>query len=184
MQKDVNAPRDLKILIGRERIREKVSELAVLIRDEYRGRNPLLICVLKGGFVFTADLVRELDIPLEIDFIRVSSYGRGTESSGTIEALHLPKGPIKGRHVIVIEDIVDTGLSLRYVLDFLTQQKPASIRVCALMDKPSARRVPINIDYCGFTIPNKFVVGYGIDFDEQYRCLPDICSLEEKENGY
>ncbi|MBT9160707.1 MAG: Hypoxanthine phosphoribosyltransferase [Dehalococcoidia bacterium] len=122
-----------------------------------------------------------LDIPLEVDFIRVSSYGSGKESSGEIEVVHDLTTPVEGRDILVIEDIVDTGLSLSFLLDHLRQRKPASLRLCALLDKPSRRKTPISIDYLGFTIPDRFIVGYGLDFDERYRYLPDICYLEEDE---
>jgi len=128
--------------------------------------------------MFTADLVRRLDFPLEVEFIRLSSYGKGQESSGKIivkQGLHFP---IKNRDVLVVEDIVDTGRTLAFLLEYLKKRNPASLKLCALADKPSRRQVPIAIDYLGFTVPNKFIVGYGIDWGEKYRYLPDICTLE------
>ncbi|MCL0076056.1 hypoxanthine phosphoribosyltransferase [Dehalococcoidia bacterium] len=169
-----------KIFIARNQIRQKVAELAERIRQDYVNKNPLLIGILKGSFVFLSDLIRLLDMPLEIDFIRISSYGSGKESSGKIEITCDLKTPITDRDVLVVEDIVDTGLSLSSFLDRLRQEKPASIRLCALLDKPSRRKTPIHIDYPGFTIPDRFVVGYGLDFDEKYRYLPDICYLEDE----
>lgn len=169
-----------KIFITREEIRQKVAELAEQIRGDYRGKNPLLIGILKGSFVFLADLIRVLDIPLEVDFIWISSYGAGKESSGNIEFVQDFRTPIEGREVLVVEDIVDTGLSLSSFLDRLRRERPASIRLCVLLDKPARRKTPVHIDYHGFTIPDKFVAGYGLDFDEKYRYLPDICYLEDE----
>ena len=168
------------IFIAREQIRQKVAEIAEQIRQDYANKNPLLIGVLKGSFVFLSDLIRLLDMPLEIDFIRISSYGSGKESLGKIEITCDLRTPIRDRDVLVVEDIVDTGLSLSSLLDRLRQEKPASIRLCALLDKPSRRKTPIHIDYLGLTIPDRFVVGYGLDFDEEYRYLADICYLEEE----
>lgn len=168
----------LKVLISREEIKETVLKLAEKIRSDYADKMPLLICVLKGSSVFLADLIRALDIPLEVEFVRASSYGSGTESSGKMKLVQGLKSAIKNRHVIVIEDIVDTGQTLFSLMAYLKKKKPASLKLCALADKPSRRKVPVNIDYLGFTVPNKFIVGYGIDFNEQYRYLPDICIIE------
>jgi hypoxanthine phosphoribosyltransferase len=170
-----------KVLITREEIRQKVAELAEQIRRDYRGKNPLLIGILKGSFVFLSDLIRVLDIPLEVDFTWISSYGSGMVSSGEIEVVQSFRTPIEGRDVLVIEDIVDTGLSLSSLLDRLRRENPASLRLCALLDKPWRRRIPVHIDYPGFTIPDRFVVGYGLDLAQQYRYLPDICYLEAPE---
>jgi len=169
-----------RVFITREQIRQKVAELAERIRQDYVNKNPLLIGILKGSFVFLSDLIRLLDMPLEVDFIRMSSYGSGAESSGDVEVIQYLRTAIEGREILVVEDIVDTGLSLSSFLDRLRQEKPASIRLCALLDKPSRRKTPVHIDYPGFTIPDRFVVGYGLDFDEKYRYLPDICYLEEE----
>lgn len=167
------------VLINREQIREKVVELAAQIAGEYRGRNPVLVGVLKGSFIFMSDLVRAIDMPVEVDFISVSSYGSRMESSGAMELLQDLKTPVEGRDVLVVEDIVDTGLCLSFVINTLQQKRPSSLKVCTLLDKPSRRRKPVQIDYSGFTIPDKFVVGYGLDFDEQYRYLSDVCYLEQ-----
>ncbi len=171
---------NLNILITSEQIEEKIAELAIWIREDYRDRDPIIVGVLTGSFIFLADIVRALDIPLMIDFIGVSSYRGQRESSGQIELLQDLKIPIAERDVLVIEDIVDTGLSLNYILNALRQKTPASVKVCALLDKPSRRRLTVPIDYSGFTVPDKFVVGYGLDFDEQYRYLSDICYLQEE----
>ena len=170
----------LRILFTRAEIEAKVDKLAARIRRDYLGKHPILICVLKGSFMFTADLIRHLNFPLEVEFVRLSSYGRGKESSGKIEVVQPLRSPIKGRDVLVIEDIVDTGITIAFLLDYLRKKKPASLRLCALTDKPSRRQVPVTIDYLGFTVPDKFIVGYGLDWDEKFRYLPDICVLEDK----
>ena len=130
--------------------------------------------------MFLSDLVRRLDFPLEIEFVRISSYGGGTESSGAVKMAPgaLPK--LKGRHVLVIEDIIDTGLTIAFLLDYLGRKKPASLKLCTLTDKPDRRRVLVNIDYRGLAMPNKFIVGYGIDWDERFRYLPEICAIEDE----
>jgi len=168
-----------KILFSRKEIAAAVKRLAAEINRDYRGKNPLLIGILKGSFIFMADLVRLLVFPLEVDFIRLSSYGSGRESSGKIKVVPGLSTPVKGRDVLVIEDIVDTGLTVAFLLDYLRKKRPSSLNLCALMDKPSRRRVPLTIDYLGFTVPNKFLVGYGLDWDEKFRNLPDICAIEE-----
>jgi hypoxanthine phosphoribosyltransferase len=170
-----------KVIITREEIAEKVAELAAEIRKDYRGKNPLLIGILKGSFVFMSDLVRAMNIPVEIDFVRLASYGTGKDSSGKIKLIKDVETPIKGRHVLVVEDIVDRGLTVRFLLDYLSFRKPASLKLCALFDKPSRRKVEVPIDYVGFTVPDAFVVGYGLDFDEKYRYLPNLCILEERD---
>ncbi|MFP3974778.1 MAG: hypoxanthine phosphoribosyltransferase [Dehalococcoidia bacterium] len=170
---------NIKILISRDRIRGKVAELAAQVQKDYADRNPLLIGVLKGSFMFMADLVRALDMPLEVEFVRLSSYGSAKESSGEVEVIHDVNLTVEGRDVLVVEDIVDTGLSLRFLLDNLQGRNPSSLRLCTLLDKPSRRKTPVEIDYLGFTIPDKFVVGYGLDFNERFRNLPDVCYLED-----
>jgi len=169
----------LKILFTKEEIEAAVKRLAAEIKEDYQSKYPLLIGVLKGSFMFMADLIRQLDFPLEVEFIRASSYGRGRESSGKIKVVQSLRSPVKGRDVLVIEDIVDTGLTTGFLLDYLRKKKPASLKLCALTDKPSRRQAPVTIDYLGFTVPNKFLVGYGLDLDEKFRNLPDICFLEE-----
>jgi len=166
------------ILFTRDEIAATVKRLATEIRRDYQDKHPLLIGVLKGSFMFMADLIRLLDFPLEVEFITVSSYGRAMESSGKIKVVQGLRSKVRGRDVLVIEDIVDTGLAISFLLDYLRKKKPASLRLCALTDKPSRRQVPVTIDYLGFTVPNKFIVGYGIDWDEKFRYLPDIYTLE------
>ncbi|MBM4446767.1 MAG: hypoxanthine phosphoribosyltransferase [Chloroflexi bacterium] len=167
-----------KVLITQEEIRQAVAKLAAEIRWDYQGKQPLLIGILKGSFIFMADLVRELGLPVETDFVRLSSYGAGTETSGKVKVVQGLKTPIKGRDVIVIEDIVDTGLTVSFLIDYLRKKKPASLKLCALTDKPSRHKVPVTIDYLGFTVPNKFIVGYGIDWNEKFRHLQDICCID------
>jgi len=170
-----------QLLFSREEIEVTVNTLAAEISNDYRGKHPILIGILKGSFVFMADLIRRLDFPLEVEFIRLSSYGRGRASPGKIKVVQGLRSPIKGRDVLVIEDIVDTGLTITFLMDYLLKKKPTSLRLCALTDKLSRRQVPVTIDYLGFTVPNKFIVGYGIDWDEKFRYLPDICFVEIKD---
>jgi len=167
------------VLLHRDEIDARVRRLAGEISREYRTKHPVLIGVLKGSFIFLADLIRQLDFPLDVDFIRLSSYGQGTTSAGEVRVEHALRNPIKGRHVLVIEDIVDTGITISFLLNFLEKEQPASLKLCALTDKPSRRQVPVKIDFTGFTVPDKFIVGYGLDWNEQFRHLPDICVLED-----
>lgn len=170
-----------KVIIPREEIAKRIDELATEVRRDYKDKNPLLIGILKGSFVFLSDLMRSMNIPVEVDFVRLSSYGAGKENSGKIKLVKDVETPIKGRHVLVVEDIIDRGLTLRFLLDYLSFRKPASLKLCALFDKPSRRKVEVPIDYVGFTVPDAFVVGYGLDFDEKFRYLPDLCVLEEQD---
>jgi hypoxanthine phosphoribosyltransferase len=165
-------------LITRGKINQAVAKLAAEIRRDYRGKQPLLIGILKGSFVFMADLVRELGLPVEVDFVKLSSYGAGTKTSGKVKVVHGLKSTIKGRDVLVVEDIVDTGLTVAFLMNYLGKKKPASLKLCALVDKPSQHKVPVIIDYLGFTVPDKFVVGYGIDWNEKFRQLRDICIID------
>ena len=171
----------LRVLFSRQEIEATVSRLAAEISQDYHDKYPLLIGILKGSFMFLADLVRRLDFPLEVDFIGLASYGRGEQTSGKVKLVKPLGSCIKGREVLVIEDIVDTGLTTDFCLDYLRNKKPASLKVCALTDKPSRRQVPVTIDYLGFTVPSKFLVGYGLDLDQKFRNLPDICFIEDKD---
>ena len=168
-----------KILINKEQIADYVAQLADQLREDYRSKDFLMIGILKGSFVFMADLIRALQIPLELDFIQISSYGSAKKSSGQIEIVQGLRARTEGRHIVIIEDIVDTGISLNFLLGYLAKQNPASVRICALLDKPSRRKMPVSIDYLGFTVPDKFIVGYGLDYDEQFRFLSDICIINE-----
>ena len=176
----MNSRRKLNVIFPRKEIEATVKRLAARISADYAGKEPLFIGVLKGSFVFMADLVRRLDIPLEVDFIRLSSYS-GMNTSGKVKVVQGLRSPVKGRHVLVIEDVVDTGVTLAFLMDYLQKKKPASLRLCTLTDKPSRRRVPVKIDYLGRELPDKFIVGYGLDCDEKYRNLPDICYFEEEK---
>ena len=169
----------LSILFTKDEIETAVNRLAAEIKRDYLNKNPILIAVLKGSFMFLADLIRRLDFPLEIEFAQLSSYGRGTESSGKIRVLQDVQSEIKGRHVLIIEDIIDTGFTAAFLLEHLRQKNPASLKLCSLTDKPSRTKVMVNIDYLGLTVPDKFIVGYGIDWDEKFRHLPDIYVIEQ-----
>ena len=174
----VNYATGLNILIGRETIATGVKRLGEELTAIYRYRHPLLLAVLKGSIVFLSDLVRHLDFSLEVDFIRVSSYGYGTHSTGNIELSPHPLINVRDRHVIIIEDIVDTGNTTEYLGGFLRQQCPASLAICALLNKPSRRVCDVTVDFSGFEISDRFVVGYGLDLGEEFRNLPDICYIE------
>jgi hypoxanthine phosphoribosyltransferase len=166
------------LLIAQEDITQAVARLAAEIRRDYQGKELLLLGILKGSFIFMADLVRQLQLPVEVDFVKLSSYGSGTKTSGRVKMVQGLKAQIKGRHVLVVEDIVDTGLTVSFLLDYLRKKKPASLRLCALVDKPSSHHLPVTIDYLGFTVPDKFIVGYGIDWNEKFRYLREICCID------
>jgi hypoxanthine phosphoribosyltransferase len=168
-----------KILISEQEIQKRVAELGQQISADYAGKNPFLVAVLKGAYVFLADLCRHLEVPHEVHFMAISSYGgRATRSSGVVRILmDLPSSP-EGRHVLIIEDIVDSGRTLDYILRNLRTRNPASLRVCSLLTKPSRREIEVPVDYVGFEIPDEFVLGYGLDFDEHYRNLPFIGVLK------
>jgi len=169
----------LTLLFTSDEIAATVKKLTTEIRQDYRGKHPILIGVLKGSFIFMADLIRLLDFPLEVEFVRLSSYGGG-KSPGKIKLVQDAQSNIKDRHVLVIEDIIDTGFTTAFVLEHLGKKKPASLKLCTLTDKPSRRKVTVNIDYLGLTVPNKFIVGYGIDWNERFRYLPGIYTMEEE----
>ncbi len=175
----MNSQPQPRILFSREEIEAAVKRLAAEIRKDYLGKRPILIGILKGSFMFMADLIRLLDFPLEVEFVRLSSYGGGRETTGKVREVQGLLSPIKDRDVLVIEDIVDTGLTTGFLLDYLQKKMPASLKLCTLTDKPARRRRSVTIDYLGFTVPNKFLVGYGLDLDEKYRNLPDIYVLEQ-----
>ena len=168
----------LQILLTQDEIQTTVARLATEIKRDYEGKHPILIGILKGCFMFMADLTRRLDFPIQVEFVRTASYGKGTETSGRIRMVQGLRCPIAGRHVLVIEDIVDTGLTVSFLMQYLERKKPASLKLCALVEKPARRRVPVAIDYLGFTVPDRFLVGYGLDWDEKFRCLPDIHYVE------
>ncbi len=173
MQNDI-----AEILVSEKAIQDKVAELARCISEDYQGKDLLLIGLLRGAIVFLSDLMRAIDIPVRLDFIGISSYGVSTES-GAVRLVMDLETDIAGRHVLIVEDIVDTGKTLSYLVENLKARQPASLRICALLDKPDRRQVPIEVDYVGFEIPDKFVVGYGLDFAEGYRNLPFVGVLKE-----
>ena len=172
-----------EILLTEDQIQARVAELGGQLNADYTGLEPVLISVLKGSIVFLADLVRSMELPLSIDIMEVSSYGAATETSGQVRILKDLSNPIEGRHVIVVEDIIDTGLTLNYLLRYLREKGPASLRICCLLDKPARRLTEIPIDYVGFTIPDRFVVGYGLDYGERYRNLPYVGVLRPSVYG-
>jgi len=163
-----------QVLITEEALRKRVAELGARISSDYAGLDPLLLCVLKGGYVFLADLSRSLTIPHWVDFMAVSSYGQNTESTGIVRILMDLETDVSGRHLLIVEDIIDTGYTLSYLLDNLRVRNPATLRICTLLSKPSRRKVTLRIDYLGFEIPDEFVVGYGLDYGQRYRNLPFI----------
>lgn len=167
-----------KVLLSEAEIGEKVRELGKALAAEYRDKNPLVICVLKGAVVFMADLIRHMDIPCEMDFMAVSSYGSGVESSGMVKILKDLDTSVQNRHVLVVEDIMDSGLTLSRLVELLRHREAASVKVVTLLNKPERRKVDISPDYSGFEIPDEFVVGYGLDFAEKYRNLPYIGVLK------
>ena len=172
---------DIKeILYTKEQIAEKVAEIGKKISEDYKGKELLLVCTLRGASVFFADLIRNIDLDIMIDFIATTSYGASTKTSGEVKLTKDLNTPIIGKHVIIVEDIVDSGLTLKYVKRMLEARDPASVKICSILDKPSGRRTELTADYYGFEVPNVFIVGYGLDFAERYRQLPDICVLDPK----
>lgn len=169
-----------EILIGREAIRGMVHELGSRISHDYEGEELILVGVLKGGFVFLADLMREITIPVDMDLIAVSSYGASTKSSGVVRIIKDIDMNVTNKHVLIVEDLVDTGLTLRHLKDLFHTRGPLSVKICTAFDKPSRRKVEIDIEYKGMEVPDKFIVGYGLDFAGKYRNLPDICTLKPR----
>jgi hypoxanthine phosphoribosyltransferase len=170
---------DIKeVLVTREALKENAKELAKKISQDYEGKELVMVGVLKGGVVFFADLIREITMPIDMDFISVSSYGNSTKSSGVVRIIKDIDIDITGKHILIVEDLVDTGLTLRYLKDLFRGRGPIDVKVCAALDKPSRREIDIQIEYKGITIPDEFVVGYGLDYCGKYRNLPDVCILK------
>ena len=169
-----------KILFTKEEIAEKVKSLAKRIQSAYEGKNPLILCILKGSLVFTADLIRELDFPCQIDFMQVSSYGNGSETTGKLKIKKDTDSDICGRDVIIVEDILDTGVTLSNLIPALYDRGANSVEICVLLNKPERRTVEVKAAYIGFDIENEFVIGYGLDYDEKYRNLPYIGVLKRE----
>ncbi len=172
-----------RILLSEEEIAAKVKELGAKISEDYAGRDPIIISVLKGSFIFMADLVRAIDVPCTVDFMSVSSYGSGTKSSGEVRIVKDFDNSIEGRHVIVVEDILDSGRTLSYLMKTLKARGAASIALCTFLDKPERRVVPVEAAYSGFRVPDAFIVGYGLDYDQQYRNLPYVGVLKPSVYG-
>lgn len=166
-----------RVLLSREEIEKRVKELGQRISQDYKDVDLLIVGVLRGAVVFMADLVRSLSIPSQFDFMAVSSYGSVTRTSGVVRILKDLDEDIRGRHVLLVEDIVDTGLTINYLIKNLQSRAPASLEICALLSKENKQQIPLEVKYLGFTIPDQFVVGYGLDYAEKYRNLPDICLL-------
>lgn len=173
MQNDIK-----EVLFTAEKLAQRVNELGRQITSDYEGKELLVVGVLKGANVFLGDLIRHIEIPIEIDFIAAASYGNSTESSGVVRLLKDLDYPIENRHVLLIEDLIDTGLTLHYLAENLKARQPASFQICTLLDKPERRKVAMEVDYKGFDIPDEFIVGYGIDYNQKYRNLPYIATLK------
>jgi hypoxanthine phosphoribosyltransferase len=170
----------LKVLLSAEQIHNRITELGAEIDRDYPAGEPVyLIAVLKGAFIFMADLARAMKTPARIEFIGISSYGKGKTSSGQVQLTKDLDAPIEGHHVIIVEDILDTGITLNYLATLMAQRKPKSLRIVTLLDKPERRQSPVKANYVGFTIPDEFVVGYGLDYAEDYRNLKDVCVMGE-----
>ena len=171
---------DIKnILVSEEALKAKVAELGAQISRDYEGRNLVLVSILKGSVVFMADLMRAVTIPCSIDFMVVSSYGNGTKTTGEVQIIKDIAQPIDGRDLLIVEDILDSGVTLHYLMQILAARGANSIRLCTLLSKPERRKIDVNVDYLGFEIPDEFVVGYGLDYDQKYRNLPFIGVVEQ-----
>lgn len=173
MQSDVE-----KVLVSEEELVEKVTSLGAQMTVDYKDKDLLVVGILKGSSIFMSDLVRKINIPLTIDYMVVSSYGSSTESSGVVRIIKDLEESIDNKHILIVEDIVDTGLTLAYIKEILNGRNPASVKICTLLDKPARRKKEIHIDYVGFEVPDEFIVGYGIDYAEQYRNLPFVGALK------
>lgn len=175
---------DIKeILFDEKTLKNITEELGRKITEDYKGKNLLMVCVLKGSVVFTADLMRAVDLPCQIDFMAVSSYGSGVESSGVVKIVKDLDTSLEGRDILIVEDILDSGRTLSYICEILKTRNPASLRICTLLDKPARRQVNLKADYVGAEIPDAFVVGYGLDYDEKYRNLPYVGVLKPRVYG-
>lgn len=168
----------LKVLISKDELEAKVKELGQMITRDYKGKDLMVVGVLKGCVLFLSDLIREIDLPLTMDFMVVSSYGSSTKSSGVVRIIKDLEKDIAGKDVLIVEDIVDTGLTLNYLVDYLKSRNANSVKICTLLEKPDRRKVEVDLEYVGFHIPDEFVVGYGLDYAEVYRNLPFVCVLK------
>jgi len=171
-----------RVLVSAEQIQKRIAEMGAEIDRDYPGGEPVyLIAVLKGAFIFMADLSRAMKTPARIEFIGISSYGKGKTTSGQVQLTKDLDAPIEGHHVIIVEDILDTGITLNYLTTLMAQRKPKSLRIVTLLDKPERRQSPVKANYIGFTIPDEFVAGYGLDYAEDYRNLKDVCVMGEED---
>ena len=171
----------IRVLLPEEQVNDKIQEIGEQISRDYQGKSVHLICVLKGGVFFTCELAKRLTVPVSLDFMSVSSYGSGTESSGVVKIVKDLDQPLEGKEVLIVEDIIDSGRTLAYLIDLLQKRNPKSIRLCTLLDKPERRvKKQVTVDYTCFTIPDEFVVGYGLDYDQKYRNLPYIGVVEQQ----
>lgn len=171
---------NIRVLIPESDVNRKISEVAAQISQDYEGKEVHLICILKGGVFFTCELAKRLTIPASLDFMSVSSYGAGTQSSGVVKIIKDLDEPLEGKDVLIVEDIIDSGRTLAYLMEILEKRGPKSIRLCTLLDKPERRvKKQVKVDYTCFSIPDKFVVGYGLDYDQKYRNLPYIGVVEQ-----
>lgn len=177
----------MRVLIDEQTIAKRVAELGDKITKEYENKELLVICILKGAVIFMSDLIKRIEVPLAIDFMAVSSYGKSTRSSGVVRIIKDLDEEIEGKDVLIVEDIVDTGLTLKFLADNILSRKPKSLKICCLLDKPSRRQIKVEADYVGFEIPDEFVIGYGLDYSHKYRNLPYIgvfdISCDEKPNS-
>ena len=170
----------LRIILDEDTLKKRVKELGKKISDDFRDEFPVIICILRGGVIFFSDLIKEIDTHVEIDFLSLSSYGKSTNSSGVVKIRKDIDTNIENRHVIVVEDIVDSGLTLKYIFEYLQKHNPASLNICTLLDKPDAHKTDLEMNYVGFNVGNEFVVGYGLDYAEKYRNLPFIGILKKE----
>ena len=172
----------IKVLLSEEEVDSRIKQIAAKVSKDYAGKEIHLICVLKGGVFFTCELAKRITVPVSLDFMSVSSYGSGTVSSGVVRIIKDLDEPLEGKHVLIVEDIIDSGQTLAYLIEVLKQRGPADIRLCTLLDKPERRvKKQVKVDYTCFTIPDEFVVGYGLDFDQKYRNLPYIGVVEQED---
>ena len=175
MQNDIE-----KVLYSEEELAKRIEELGKIITTDYEGKNLLVVGILKGSDIFMSDLVRKINLPIKLDFMMVSSYGNSTESSGVVKIMKDLENNISDQHVLIVEDIIDSGLTLNYLKAMLETRNPQSVKICTLLDKPARRKAPVPVDYVGFEVPDEFIVGYGIDYAEKYRNLPSIGVLKRE----
>lgn len=173
-----NVSHNIRVLLSEEEVNKKIEEIGKIISDDYAGKSIHLICILKGGIFFTCELAKRITVPVTMDFMSVSSYGAGTKSSGVVKIIKDLDDPLDGKDVLIVEDIIDSGRTLSYLIEILYKRNPNSIKLCTLLDKPERRISDVKVDYVGFNIPDEFVVGYGLDYDQKYRNLPYIGVVE------